>query len=180
MKALLLNGSPRQGNTCTALDALKKGMANIKDLEIREIKAAEVNVAPCVACEGCGTEGPCVFNDDTNDVMDAVMEADVIVFASPVYWWGVTAQMKAVIDKLYSRCSKIPELAEKQVGVIIIGEADQEDPQYRLIPEQFECICGYLNWKMAFTKTYTAKNTGDLAANKEAVAELEGLWKNFK
>ena len=66
MKALLLNGSPRQGNTYTALEALKKGFANIEGLEVGEIEATNVDVSPCVACDTCGETGKCVFDDDTN------------------------------------------------------------------------------------------------------------------
>ncbi|MBR6799444.1 MAG: flavodoxin family protein [Firmicutes bacterium] len=178
MKALLLNGSPRQGNTYTALEALKKGFANIEGLEVGEIEATNVDVSPCVACDTCGETGKCVFDDDTNEVIAAVLEADVVVFATPVYWWGITAQLKLIIDKMYSRGSAL-QAAKKKVGIIAIGEADQEDVQYELIARQFEAICGYLGWEIAFCNTYTAGAVGDLAADEKAVAEIEDLWKNI-
>lgn len=178
MKALLLNGSPRQGNTYAALEALKKGFANIGGLEVGEIEATNVDVSPCVACDTCGETGKCVFDDDTNEVVAAVEEADIIVFATPVYWWGITAQMKLIIDKLYSRCEPLKETTKK-VGIIAIGEAEQEDPQYRLIAKQFDCICDYLGWDIVFCKTYSAGAVGELAADEKAMAEIEELWKNI-
>ncbi len=178
MKALLLNGSPRQGNTHAALEALKKGLANIDGLEIGEIAATDVDVAPCVACDTCGESGRCIFDDDTNDVVAAVEEADIVVFATPVYWWGVSAQLKLIIDKFYSRASKLEECTKK-VGVIAIGEAEQDDAQYSLISMQFHCICRYLGWDVAFCNTYTAGEAGELAKNAEAMAELEELWKTL-
>lgn len=66
----------------------------------------------------------------------------------------------------------------KQVGIIIIGEADQDDPQYDIIPKQFECICDHLGWQIKFCNTYTAGGTGDLAADAEAIEEIEELWES--
>lgn len=176
MKALLLNGSPRQGNTHAALEALKKGFANVNGLEAGEIEATNVDVSPCVACDTCAEIGKCVFDDDTNEVITAISEADMLVFATPVYWWGITAQLKLIIDKLYSQGTKLKE-QEKKVGIIVIGEAGQGDPQYEIIAKQFECICQYLGWEIVFCNTYTAGAVGDLAANENAMAEIEELWK---
>ena len=178
MKAILLNGSPRQGNTRTAVAALNRGFQNVHNLEIREIDVAEAEVSPCIACEGCGEEGRCVFDDDTNEIVGAVAEADVVIFATPVYWWGMTAQMKAVIDKFYSQVGKL-QARKKKVGVVVIGEAAQDDPQYEIIPKQFRCICDYLGWELVFARTYTAGAAGDLAKEDAALAELEGLWEKF-
>ena len=61
----------------------------------------------------------------------------------------------------------------------IIGEAEQDDPQYRIIPTQFECISDCLGWDMVFAKTYTAGEPGDLAADGDAVKEIEGLWETL-
>lgn len=179
MNILIFNGSPRQGNTCVAVDAMTRGMTEAGGFEVKEIKAADVSVSPCIACMQCNCDSTCVFDDDTNDVVDAVEAADAIIFATPVYWWGMTAQLKLVIDKLYSRFMKLEKMPKK-VGVVVIGEAEQDDPQYEIIPKQFEGICGCLNWDMAFCKTYTAGEAGVLAQNEIAVKELETLWKKLK
>lgn len=178
MKALLFNGSPRKGNTCAALDALKKGMKHMQDVEIQEVNAEDVSVSPCMACLICDRDGYCTFDDDTNDIIDAVLEADVIVFATPVYWWGMTAQLKVIIDKFYSRSKRLQDL-DKKVGVLVIGEAEQDDPQYEIIPKQFACICDYLGWEIVFSKTFTAADVDDLAKSEESIKEIEGLWKAF-
>ena len=179
MKALLLNGSPRKGNTYAALEALKKGFANIDGIEIQEILASDTAVSPCLACESCKDGSGCVFDDDTNDLMDAVVDADVIVFATPVYWWGITAQLKLIIDKFYSRGDQLAE-CKKQVGVIVVGQLPRENTQYEIIRKQFECISGYLGWDIAFCNTYSAYDASDLIRNEEAMAEIEGLWKKIK
>ena len=175
MKILLLNGSPRKGNTYTALEAVKKGLENAADVQVKEIIANDVNVSPCIACEGCGMKDGCVLDDDTHEVVDSVVEADAIVFATPVYWWGITAQLKLIIDKLYSKGSVLG--SGKKIGVIVTGEAQQDDPQYQIITKQFECICDYLGWNIGFVKTYTAAAADELGKNKKAMEELEAAGK---
>lgn len=178
MKTLIFNGSPRKGNTCVAIDAVIKGMDAAGGFEIDVIEADNVSVSGCIACMNCGCVGNCVFDDDTNDIIDAVEAADAIIFATPVYWWGMTAQLKLIVDKFYCRFEKLATMPKK-VGVIVIGESEQDDPQYKLIPKQFECICEYLGWDMLFAKTYTAGEAGVLAQDEDAVAELEGLYDAF-
>lgn len=180
MKVLILNGSPRKGNTVTAVNALKAGMGTAcEEFNIKEIIANDVSVSPCIACMVCNCDSRCVFDDDTNDIMDAIEAADAIIFATPVYWWGVTSQLKLIIDKMYCCFGKLEEMPSKKVGVIVIGEAEQDDPQYRIIPTQFECISDCLGWEMVFAKTYTAGEVGDLAADEDAVKEIEGLWETL-
>lgn len=77
-----------------------------------------------VRCKGSSS---CVFDDETNDIMEQIIEADVLVFDTPVYWWGISSQMKIIIDKFYSHTSPLAECS-KQVGVIVVGELPQENP----------------------------------------------------
>ena len=178
MKALILNGSPRKGNTCTITEALKKGFENLKDVQVKEIMADRVSVSPCIACDQCGCEGNCVSDDDTNDVLKEVMEADMIVFATPVYWWGITAQLKLIIDKFYAQSSNLHN-QQKKIGVITVGEAEQSEPQYKLISDQFACICDYLGWNLVCSKSYTATAADELKKETDSVKEIEGLWECF-
>lgn len=179
MKALILNGSPRKGNSTAAAEILKKGLSNIKDLSVEEIRADDLSVSPCIACGACGCEDNCVFDDDTNEIIGKICDADTVIFVTPVYWWGVTAQLKVVIDKLYSRVTLLKDM-DKKVGLIVIGEAEQDDPQYKIIPEQFRCISEYLGWDMRFAGTYTAHEIGDLRKNEAALKEIEALWQKLR
>ena len=175
MKVLLLNGSPRQGNTRKALKIFRKGLHRMAGVEIDQVDAADTEVSPCIACEQCGSDSQCIFDDDTNEIINSVVKADAVVFATPVYWWGMTAQMKLIIDKFYSQSRKLHDL-EKKVGVIVIGEAEQSDMQYEIIPKQFQCICDYLGWDIVFSRTYTAAEPDDLEKDEAAMKEIEGLW----
>ena len=174
MKLLIFNGSPRQGNTVEALKALREGLADYPEIEIKEIKAADCNIVPCTGCEACGRSGDCIFEDDSQEINRAVMEADFLLFATPVYWWGITGQLKLVLDKFYA-CHEEFQKLPKKVGTIVIGEAGLEDPQYEIIEKQFWCICDYLCWDKVFSKSYSANLPTDLHNQPEALEEIKGL-----
>ena len=171
MKKLILNGSPRQGNTVAAINAFMG--SEEKDFEIINLKAKKI--APCKACLFCKNEGNCIDKDDTNEVMDKVEEADFILFATPVYWWGMTAQLKQVIDKCYCRGL---QLKEKKIGLIVVGGSPLDNIQYELICKQFDCMASYLSWDMLFQKCYYANARDELAKDVDAIQKLENLGKN--
>lgn len=168
MKILVLNGSPRKGNTVTAINAFTEGAKGRNDVEI--IDTYKLNISPCMGCGACECHKGCVAKDDSNLIVDKLVEADVVVFATPVYWWGITAQMKLVIDKCYCKGFL---LKGKKVGVIVVGGSSIDNEQYSLIRGQFGCISKYLGWEILFHKDFFASAKTDLAGNAEALAELK-------
>ena len=176
MKVLIFNGSPRKGNTLTAIKAIEKGIASrdeAADIEVTRIDTEGKNIIPCKACNACGCMSRCIFADDSPEINEAVEAADVIVFATPVYWWGVTAQLKLVIDKFYARASNLGK--GKRIATVVIGEAELDDPEYEIIQKQLACISEYLEWEVVFAKSISANNPKDLAADEETLAELEAF-----
>ena len=170
MKIVVINGSARKGNTQTTIAAFAKGASDRHEVEV--IAADKLQIAPCKGCGACECYKGCIDKDDTNVTIDKLAEADMILFATPVYWWGITAQMKLVIDKCYCRGM---QLKEKKVGAIVIGGAPTDGIQYELIRKQFECMAQYLSWDMVFHKSYSANATDELAKNEAAIKELEQL-----
>lgn len=173
MNIVVLNGSGRKGNTVAAIEAFSKG-ASAHSIEV--IETYKVNVAPCKGCGACGCYKGCVDQDDTNEVVDKLVAADLIIFATPVYWWGITAQLKMVLDKCYCRGA---QLKGKKVGLIVVGGSPVDNEQYELIRRQFACIEQYLDWKILFQQSYCANAIGSLAANEEVVKELIEIGKNI-
>ena len=101
MKVIIINGSARKGNTLTAIEAFVKGASEKNEIEI--IEPDKLNIAPCKGCGACQCSKGCVDKDDTNPTIDKIAAADMILFATPVYWWGMSAQLKLIIDKCYCR-----------------------------------------------------------------------------
>ena len=101
---LVLNGSPRRnGNTAALVDAFAEGAAQAGHDVVR-FDVALMDIAPCRGCLGGGADAdsPCVQKDDMDAVYAAYRAADVVVLASPMYCWSVTAQEKAVLDRLFA------------------------------------------------------------------------------
>lgn len=102
-KILILSGSPRKGGNSDVLcDEFAKG-AKSSGHEVEKIRVAEKSIACCRACYACRNSGVCAIKDDMADVLQKMIDADVLVLASPVYFYSVDAQLKAVIDRTVAR-----------------------------------------------------------------------------
>lgn len=174
MKIVIVNGSPRKGNTYSAINALVEGAKDNNDIEV--IDSYKLKISPCVACGTCECYKGCVAKDDSNPTVDKLVNADMIIFATPVYWWGITAQIKLVIDKCYCKGAL---LKNKKVGVIAIGGSPTTNVQYELIEKQFQCIGDYLDWDIKFHKSFFASEKDDLLKNESAMKELKALGKEI-
>lgn len=107
-KVLVLSGSPRKGGNSDLLcDAFIKG-ARESGNEVEKIFIRSRKIAYCNACYYCkNSGGKCAINDDMSEILDKMQAADVIVMASPVYFYSVDAQMKALIDRSVARWTQI-------------------------------------------------------------------------
>lgn len=102
-KVLILEGSPRlKGNSCILSDEFARS-AEEAGYTVEKIPVARKKVAGCLGCNACyRNDGICVQKDDMAEIREKMLEADVIVLASPIYFYSMTAQMKAVIDRTYA------------------------------------------------------------------------------
>lgn len=124
-KIVVLNGSPRpQGNTAAMVKAFTEA-AEANGNEVEVFNAAFQNVGGCHACMKCYSTGKaCVFDDDFNELAPKLVDADVIVFATPVYWYTLPAQIKAVLDKIFALSVGKKDIAGKGYATIICCEED--------------------------------------------------------
>jgi len=99
MKAVVLFGSPRkEGNTIQLVNAFSDVLKK-KGINVRMLYLNDMNIRPCQGCYICLPAGVCKINDDMKDIRKYIEESDLIVYASPVYWFGVSAQLKLAIDR---------------------------------------------------------------------------------
>lgn len=102
MKIVLLTGSPRKkGNSNYLAEQFAKG-ANEAGHEVFVFNCADYNIHPCIGCNKCGMNGDCVFQDDFYIVRSKLIEAHMVVFITPIYYFAPTAQIKIVIDRFQS------------------------------------------------------------------------------
>lgn len=122
-KVLILSGSPRKGGNSDLLcDEFAKGAVEAGH-QVEKIRVAEKNIGYCRACYACRESGKCVIHDDMAEVLQKMIDADVLVLASPVYFYSVDAQLKAVIDRTVARWL---EVRDKEFYYIVTA-ADGEN-----------------------------------------------------
>ena len=109
-KVLILSGSPRKGgNSDTLCDRFFEGAAEAGH-DVEKIFVSGKKIGYCKACYYCQKSGGvCAIKDDMAEVLDKIIKADVIVFASPVYFYAIDAQIKTVIDRTVARWTEIKD-----------------------------------------------------------------------
>ena len=147
-KIVVITGSPRaKGNSFAMTDAFIQA-AEAKGHSVTRFDAAMKKVGGCHACETCYKTGKaCSFDDDFNAIAPAILEADAVVFTTPVYWYSIPAQIKGVIDRLFSFVIGGRDIAGKECALITCCE--EEDPTVMdgvRIP--LERSAALLKWKM--------------------------------
>jgi multimeric flavodoxin WrbA len=99
MKVLGIMGSPRrQSNTEILLDKALEG-AREAGAEVEKVLVSKLKISPCLEIYACRKDGNCAIKDDMQALYEKLLEADHVIFASPMFFYGVTSQAKAVIDR---------------------------------------------------------------------------------
>ncbi len=144
MKILVLTGSPRKsGNSNTLADYFIKG-AEEAGHRVFRFDAAFREVHPCIGCNKCGMNGPCVFKDDFEFVRQHIVDADMVVFATPMYYFGFSAQLKAVIDRFYSVNGRIHH---PKKSVLLMTYADNSAEKEAILVNHYNFLIKYLGWE---------------------------------
>ncbi len=106
-KILVLSGSPRKGGNSESLceQFIKGATESGNTTEL--IRVSEKRISPCNACYGCRQTGSCVQKDDMEEILNKLVDADVIVLATPVYFYSMDGQMKTMIDRTLPKYRQI-------------------------------------------------------------------------
>lgn len=140
---VVLVGSMRKGgNTDLLAQAFIEGASKNNDVEV--VSVADYKINPCIGCNSCFTrEGhKCFQKDDMQKVYGKLKTADLVVIASPVYFYGISAQLKAVVDRLHTPMRQ--NFPIKKLALILVGAAtlpelfDAIKMQYQLVLSFFE------------------------------------------
>ncbi|MBE6470696.1 MAG: flavodoxin family protein [Coriobacteriaceae bacterium] len=102
MRILVLQGSPNVDGSTAALSAEFARGARDAGHAVEVVHIAQLDIAPCTGCVACGYEGPCVQHDDMDGLRQKILAADMLVLATPLYYYGMSAQLKTVIDRFCS------------------------------------------------------------------------------
>ncbi len=154
MKIVVIKGSPHKNGSSNMLAGQFIKGASEKGHKIVELDAAHMNINPCIGCDFCGMNGDCSQKDDVVQIKEALLSADMAVFVTPVYYFGMSAQLKAVIDRFYSYTTR---LSSKHLKTALIAAAwDSNDDVMPYLAEHYKKLCRYMN----FTDTGMILGTG--------------------
>lgn len=124
MKVLAICGSPRKGGNSDILaNEVLRGAADA-GADTDKIYLQDLSLSPCRACYGCKGKGRCVQNDDGDDAVRKMIDADVLVLASPVYFYSISSQMKMMIDRTLPRYL---EIKNKELIFILTAAASKNE-----------------------------------------------------
>lgn len=170
MKIAIFNGSPRKGTTSAMTKAFCEA-AMAAGHTVEEYQVGQMKIAGCRACEYCHTkgEGACVQKDDFEKLLPAYKEADVVVFASPIYYFTMTAQMEAAIQRVY--CVGKPLRAKKAALLLTSGSPGVYDSAIA----QFKAYMSYCGIELAGIVTSHGEENGSEAKLSEVRALASAL-----
>jgi len=177
---LVITGSPRaDGNGEAIADALIGGIG--KRHNAMRFSAGRKNVRGCGACGRCWTNGEaCVADDDFGEAAKMLESADMLVLISPLYWFGVSAQLKAVIDKFHAYSSEkcIRPLRFREAALIIYGETDLEE-DFSGAVSTYKNMIAYKEWKDLGIMTFTCVGNKEDAVKTGAADKAEEFGKSL-
>lgn len=142
-KVLILSGSPRKGGNSELLcDEFMKGALESGN-EVEKISVAEKKVTPCSACYYCRDNGgSCVHKDDMAEILQKMIDADVLVLASPVYFYSIDAQLKAVIDRTVARWLEVKDKEFYYIVTMADEEISSADTTLACFRGYADCVEG--------------------------------------
>jgi multimeric flavodoxin WrbA len=178
MNILILLGSPRKGgNTELLVEAFKKGAAEHHHVEVVSVRDYKVN--PCMGCNVCFKNeiNTCAQTDDMAIIYEKMSQADMLVIASPVYFYSISAQLKAIIDRLHNPIRDTFHI--RKMALLLVGAAS--------LPELFDAILTEYNLCLNFFNIEDVgkvlvrgvKDKGDIK-NTDALDEAYKLGQNIR
>jgi len=145
MKIVVLMGSPnRNGSTGILVDYFRKG-AEEAGHSVEVIDVCHTDIHPCIGCVKCGYEGPCVQKDDVELIRKKLLASDMVVFATPLYYYGMTAQLKTVVDRFCAYNSSLNSRHLKSALLTVAWNGD--DWTFDALKAHYKTLVRYIHLK---------------------------------
>lgn len=178
MKVLVLTGSPHaKGTTAFLADEFCTG-AEEAGHEVIRFDTAKLDIHPCIGCFHCRKSGgSCVYDDDMSQIYPHLLAADAVALVTPLYYFGMTAQLKRAVDRFFSVNSVLRESTKK---LFLIGAGnDKEDWAMDALRANYHAICHYLHWQEGGMVLAFGSNTREDVENSEYQSMARSLGKDI-
>ena len=145
MKILVLEGSPnKKGSTHLLADCFRQG-AQEAGHTVQMLDIAHANIHPCTGCIHCGYQGPCVQKDDMETIRGAILDTDMLVFTTPLYYYGMSAQLKTLVDRF---CAFNSSLQSKRMKSALLTVAwNSDDWTFDALESHYQTLVRYLDFE---------------------------------
>ena len=148
-KIIILNGSPRpKGNTVGLIKAFTEGTEKAGHT-VTTFLVDRMHIKSCKGCYGGGKnpDSPCVQKDDMEKIYPVFEQADIVVFATPMYYWGMTGQLKTVLDRLFAVSEKYPDfMAPKKDSLMLMAAGGEGQSNNQPVEDYFNALLERLEW----------------------------------
>lgn len=144
MKIVVLTGSPHKAGTSALLaDKFIEG-AEEKGHEVFRFNAAFKNIHPCVGCNACEMDGPCVFKDDIEkELMPQLLATDLIVLVTPLYYYDMSAQIKTVIDRMHGRLRRF----DGKKSILMATAWNSSGWTFDTLVDHYKSLVEFMHWQ---------------------------------
>ena len=146
MKIVVINGSPHSETQSTSKYLAQRFIegATTRGHEIFKFDAANEETHPCKGCDHCHMDGDCIFKDAIEmKLMSKMLEADVLVLVTPLYYFGMSAQLKIVVDRFYSRTTRL----SGKKSLLIATAWNSADWTMEALKNHYETLVRYMDWE---------------------------------
>lgn len=146
MKIVVINSSPHSEKESTSKYLAQKFIEGAKSAghEIFTFDAANEKTNPCRGCNRCGMDGECIFDDAiSTKLMPKMLEADLLVLVTPLYYYGMSAQLKTIIDRFYSRTEKL----HRKKSLLLATAWNTADWTFTALQTHYETLVRYMQWQ---------------------------------
>lgn len=178
-KICILNGSPRMnGNTKQLIQSFTKG-AEAAGHEVTCFDLCKMNIHGCLGCfqGGKNGESPCVQKDDMLQIYPVYAQADVVVLASPMYYWAISGQLKCAFDRLFAIAELTPdyENPKKECALLMAAEGTTES-NFAPVRAYYDGLTSHLGWKnMGIVYAGGNMQAGDILQKPEQLQQAQSL-----
>lgn len=143
MKIMVFEGSPNKRGSSNLLATEFIHGAKAAGHLVQTVDAAHAEIHPCTGCIHCEYEGPCVQKDEMNRIREMILDADMLVFVTPVYYYGMSAQLKTLVDRF---CAFNSSIQRKRMKSALLAVACNDDNwTFKALEVHYKTLVRYLN-----------------------------------
>ena len=146
MKITVITGSPHKDGTSALLaDKFMEG-AKTAGHDVFRFNSAFEEVHPCIGCDRCGMNGPCIYKDSMTKLNPELLASNLVAFVTPLYYYGMSAQIKTVIDRFYANNSRL-HVSKKTI--LMATAYNSSDWTFNALTEHYKTLVRYMGWEDA-------------------------------